>query len=219
MNLDDEDSAQAERMAFILELRQRGLRDASVLRAMEVVPRPLFVDPQFREHAYEDMALPISCGQGMSQPSLVAKMTEVLNITAEHTVLEVGTGSGYQAAVLAQLASRVVTVDRYRTLVSQAQARFEVLGLRNLVAYVGDGKLGQPARAPFDRIMVTASAEEIPPALIEQLRFGGVLVMPLGLPDEEQSLVRFVRQQSGNVSTEIMKVRFVPLIAGTAGTL
>ncbi|MGQ3675770.1 protein-L-isoaspartate(D-aspartate) O-methyltransferase [Xanthobacter sp. TB0139] len=219
MSVDEGDSARAERMAFLLGLRQRGLRDVAVLRAMEVVPRPLFVDPQFREHAYEDVALPISCGQSMSQPSLVAKMTEALNVTAEHAVLEVGTGSGYQAAVLAQLASRVVTVDRYRTLVSQAQARFDVLGLRNLVAYVGDGLLGQPARAPFDRIMVTASAEEIPSPLIEQLRFGGVLVMPLGLQDEEQSLVRFVRQQSGDVCTEIARVRFVPLIAGAAATL
>lgn len=219
MSVEDGEGEKAERMAFILGLRQRGIRDVAVLRAMELVPRPLFVDPQLRRHAYDDVALPIACGQTMSQPSLVAAMTEALNVTAEHAVLEVGTGSGYQAAVLAHLAGRVVTVDRYRTLVGEAQARFQVLGLRNLAAYVGDGRLGLPTRAPYDRIMVTASAPEVPPALMEQLRFGGVLIMPLGPPDQVQTLVRVVKEQSGTPRRDLMQVRFPPLVAGAAATL
>lgn len=210
---------QAERAAFIMGLRQRGIRDVAVLRAMELVPRPLFVDPLLRRHAYDDVALPIPCGQTMSQPSLVAAMTEALGVTAEHTVLEVGTGSGYQAAVLAHLAARVVTIDRYRTLVTQAQARFEVLGLRNVTAYVGDGTQGMPARAPFDRIMVTAAGADIPRELVDQLKFGGVLVMPIGEPEEVQTLVRYVKAQTGRIRTELMPVRFVPLVPGVAGTL
>lgn len=219
MNEHESDGEKAERGAFVLGLRQRGIRDVSVLRAMELVPRPLFVDPTLRRHAYDDVALPIACGQTMSQPSLVAAMTEALSVTADHTVLEVGTGSGYQAAVLAHLAARVVTMDRYRSLVSEAQTRFEVLGLRNVTAYVGDGTQGMPARAPFDRIMVTASAPDIPTALVDQLKFGGVIVMPLGAADEVQTLVRYVKEQAGRSRTEIMPVRFVPLIPGAAATL
>lgn len=219
MSTGESEGEQAERMAFILGLRQRGIRDVGVLRAMELVPRPLFVDPALRRHAYDDVALPIACGQTMSQPSLVAAMTEALSLTADHTVLEVGTGSGYHAAVLSHLAARVVTVDRYRSLVAEAQARFEVLGLRNVTAYVGDGAQGMPARAPFDRILVTAAAPDIPLPLIDQLKFGGVIVMPLGAPEEIQTLVRYVKEQSGRTRTELMKVRFVPLIPGAAATL
>ncbi|MDI4663831.1 protein-L-isoaspartate(D-aspartate) O-methyltransferase [Xanthobacter autotrophicus] len=219
MSTGESEGEQAERMAFILGLRQKGIRDVGVLRAMELVPRPLFVDPALRRHAYDDVALPIACGQTMSQPSLVAAMTEALSLTAEHTVLEVGTGSGYQAAVLSHLAARVVTIDRYRSLVEEAQARFEVLGLRNITAYVGDGTQGMPARAPFDRIMVTAAAPDIPLPLIDQLKFGGVIVMPLGAPEEIQTLVRYVKEQSGRTRTELMKVRFVPLVPGAAATL
>lgn len=213
------DGEQAERAAFILGLRRRGIRDLAVLRAMELVPRPLFVDPMMRRHAYDDVALPIACGQTMSQPSLVAAMTEALGVTADQTVLEVGTGSGYQAAVLSHLAARVVTVDRYRSLVSEAQTRFEVLGLRNVTAYVGDGMNGMPARAPFDRILVTAAAPDIPPALMDQLKLGGVIVAPLGAPEEVQTLVRIVKEQSGRSRTDLMKVRFVPLVPGAAATL
>ncbi|MFG1349568.1 protein-L-isoaspartate(D-aspartate) O-methyltransferase [Xanthobacter autotrophicus] len=219
MSTGEGEGEQAERMAFILGLRQRGIRDVGVLRAMELVPRALFVDPALRRHAYDDVALPIACGQTMSQPSLVAAMTEALSLTADHSVLEVGTGSGYHAAVLSHLAARVVTVDRYRSLVAEAQARFEVLGLRNVTAYVGDGTQGMPARAPFDRILVTAAAPDIPLPLIDQLKFGGVIVMPLGAPEEIQTLVRYVKEQSGRTRTELMKVRFVPLIPGAAATL
>lgn len=219
MSTGEGDGEQAERAAFILRLRQRGIRDLAVLRAIELVPRPLFVDPMMRRHAYDDVALPIACGQTMSQPSLVASMTEALGVTADQTVLEVGTGSGYQAAVLSHLAARVVTVDRYRSLVSEAQTRFEVLGLRNVTAYVGDGTNGMPARAPFDRILVTAAAEDIPAALMDQLKLGGVIVAPLGAPEEVQTLVRVVKEQSGRSRTDLMKVRFVPLVPGAAATL
>ncbi|MFG1205681.1 protein-L-isoaspartate(D-aspartate) O-methyltransferase [Xanthobacter flavus] len=219
MSTGEGDGEQAERAAFILRLRQRGIRDLAVLRAIELVPRPLFVDPMMRRHAYDDVALPIACGQTMSQPSLVAAMTEALGVTADQTVLEVGTGSGYQAAVLSHLAARVVTVDRYRSLVSEAQTRFEVLGLRNVTAYVGDGMNGMPARAPFDRILVTAAATDIPAALMDQLKLGGVIVAPLGAPEEVQTLVRIVKEQSGRTRTDLMKVRFVPLVPGAAATL
>lgn len=219
MSSGESEGEQAERAAFILGLRQRGIRDVAVLRAMELVPRPLFVDPMLRRHAYDDVALPIACGQTMSQPSLVGAMTEALGVTADHTVLEVGTGSGYQAAVLSHLAARVVTIDRYRSLVAEAQTRFEVLGLRNVTAYVGDGIQGMPARAPFDRILVTAAAADIPMALVDQLKFGGVIVMPLGPPEEVQTLVRYVKEQSGRTRTDLMKVRFVPLVPGAAATL
>ncbi|MFG1212623.1 protein-L-isoaspartate(D-aspartate) O-methyltransferase [Xanthobacter flavus] len=219
MTTGEGDGEQAERAAFILRLRQRGIRDLAVLRAIELVPRPLFVDPMMRRHAYDDVALPIACGQTMSQPSLVAAMTEALGVTADQTVLEVGTGSGYQAAVLSHLAARVVTVDRYRSLVSEAQTRFEVLGLRNVTAYVGDGMNGMPARAPFDRILVTAAATDIPAALMDQLKLGGVIVAPLGAPEEVQTLVRIVKEQSGRSRTDLMKVRFVPLVPGAAATL
>ncbi|QRG05141.1 protein-L-isoaspartate(D-aspartate) O-methyltransferase [Xanthobacter dioxanivorans] len=219
MSTGEGDGEQAERMAFILGLRQRGIRDVAVLRAMELVPRPLFVDPILRRHAYDDVALPIACGQTMSQPSLVATMTEALSVTAEHSVLEVGTGSGYHAAVLSHLAARVVTVDRYRSLVTEAQTRFEVLGLRNVTAFVGDGIQGMPGRAPFDRILVTAAAADIPMALVDQLKFGGIIVMPLGPPEEVQTLVRYEKAQSGRTRTDLMKVRFVPLVPGAAATL
>lgn len=219
MSTNEGDGEQAERMAFILGLRQRGIRDVAVLRAMELVPRPLFVDPILRRHAYDDVALPIACGQTMSQPSLVAAMTEALSVTAEHSVLEVGTGSGYHAAVLSHLAARVVTVDRYRSLVTEAQTRFEVLGLRNVTAFVGDGIQGMPGRAPFDRILVTAAAADIPMALVDQLKFGGIIVMPIGPPEEVQTLVRYEKAQSGRTRTDLMKVRFVPLVPGAAATL
>lgn len=219
MSGEESEGEKAERMAFILALRQRGIRDVAVLRAMELVPRPLFVDPQLRRHAYDDVSLPIPCGQTMSQPSLVATMTEALNVMAGHAVLEVGTGSGYQAAVLAHLAARVSTVDRYRTLVTEASARFEVLGLRNIAAYVGDGLLGLPPRAPFDRILITAAAPEIPPALMDQLTTGGVLIMPLGQAQEVQTLVRVLKEPSGNQVRELMQVRFAPLVPGVAATL
>ncbi len=217
--MSDSDAERAERAAFILGLRGRGIRDVAVLRALELVPRALFVDPTLRRHAYEDVALPIACGQTMSQPSLVAAMTEALALTAEHTVLEVGTGSGYQAAVLSHLASQVVTMDRYRALVSEAQVRFKVLGLRNVTAFLGDGMLGLPARAPFDRIIITAAGTDVPKALADQLKPGGLLVAPMGEARQVQTLRVFIKEPSGLVAKDLMSVRFVPLVPGVAATL
>ncbi|OYX11958.1 MAG: protein-L-isoaspartate O-methyltransferase [Rhizobiales bacterium 32-66-8] len=208
-----------ERISFVMALRQRGIQDLAVLRAMELVPRALFVDPSFRQFAYNDVALPIACGQTMSQPSVVARMTEALDVLAQHQVLEIGTGSGYQAAVLSHLASDVVTLDRYRALVNEAQTRFEVLGLRNVTALVADGRTGFPARAPFDRILITAATPEVPQALADQLRVAGILVAPIGSANEVQMLTRFVKGPAGLVASPLMPVRFVPLVPGAAATL
>ncbi|MFG1398484.1 protein-L-isoaspartate(D-aspartate) O-methyltransferase [Roseixanthobacter pseudopolyaromaticivorans] len=215
----DTDAEKQERISFVLGLRHRGIQDVAVLRAMELVPRALFVDPALRRHAYDDVALPIACGQTMSQPSVVAAMTEALAVNAQHSVLEIGTGSGYQAAVLSHLAGQVATIDRYRQLVSEAQVRFNVLGLRNVTAFVGDGRTGLPARAPFDRILVTAATAELPQSLVDQLRIDGILIAPVGDPNEVQTLTRFVKGATGLVATQMMPVRFVPLIAGAAATL
>lgn len=215
----DTTAPDSERAAFVRALRQRGASDEAVLHAMGLVPRELFVDPALRAHAYDDVALPIACGQTMSQPSVVAEMTEALAVNATHRVLEVGTGSGYQAAVLAHLAADVVTVERYRSLVSDAAARFQVLGLRNVTALVGDGRTGMPARAPFDRIMVTAATPEVPRALFDQLRMDGILVAPVGEPSSVQTLVRYRKGAGGISETRLSDVRFVPLLEGVSATL
>ena len=157
------------RMEFLLELRQRGINDVAVLRALDDVARERFVDERFADDAYADRALPIACGQTISQPFVVAYMTEQLGVRPEHKVLEVGTGSGYQAAVLSRLAREVVTVERYRTLADTARARLVALGCQNVDVIVGDGFAGVPERAPFDRIIVTAAAEDVPKALTSQL--------------------------------------------------
>ncbi len=210
---------ETERAAFVKSLRHKGAAGESVLHAMSLVPRELFVDPALRAHAHDDVALPIACGQTMSQPSLVAQMTEALGVTATHRVLEVGTGSGYQAALLSHLAAEVVTLDRYRTLVSEAVARFQVLGLRNVTAFVADGRIGMPARAPFDRIMITAATGEVPRALFDQLRIDGILVAPVGEPSAIQTLTRFQKGVGGVTETRLMDVRFVPLLEGVSATL
>src|SRR5690606_25346619 len=154
--------------------------DLRVLRALELVPRERFVEPEQAEQAYVDQAMPIECGQTISQPYVVAAMTEALNLEPSHKVLEIGTGSGSQAAILAHLAAHVVTVERYRTLAETAERRLQDLDLDNVTVIVGDGTLGAPEHAPFDRIVVTAATAEIPPALLEQLKEGGVLVAPVG---------------------------------------
>src|SRR5215467_3564442 len=161
-------------MQFLLTLRRRGIGEAAVLRAMDEVPREYFVESRFADAAYADRALPIACGQTISQPFVVAYMTEQLGVQSEHRVLEVGTGSGYQAAVLSRLAREVVTVERYRTLADMARKRLATLGYRNVEVRVGDGFAGVPERAPYDRIMVTAAAETVPEALVQQLAAGGV---------------------------------------------
>ena len=173
-----------------MALRNRGIRDTSVLAAMERVPREIFVDQAFAAQAYADQSLPIECGQTISQPFVVAYMTEKLRIDDRMKVLEIGTGSGYQTAVLSHLCRRVYTIERYRTLLQDAELRFQQLGLSNVTAMVGDGTKGWPAQAPFDRIIVTAAAREIPRTLVEQLKPDGILVAPVDVGMGEQELVR-----------------------------
>ena len=169
-----------DQIGLIMQLRRRGIRDNAVLRAIERVPRELFVDEAFADHAYQDIALPIDCGQTISQPYVVAFMTEQLELDERHKVLEIGTGSGYQAAVLSHLCRRVYTVERWRELQKAAERRFARLGITNVTTIIGDGWLGWPPQAPFDRIIVTAAADEPPPALIDQLKLGGRMIIPLG---------------------------------------
>ena len=207
------------RMEFLLSLRRRGIGDQAVLRAMDEIPREQFVAPEHIDVAYADQALPIACGQTISQPYLVAYMTEQLEALPTHRVLEIGTGSGYQAAVLSRLAREVVTVERYRTLAEAARTRLEVLGCRNVKVFTGDGLAGMPALAPYDRIIVTAAAEEIPQALVGQLAEGGVMVLPLGPHGRVQRIVRLTRTREGVARQDLIWVRFVPLLPGQAREL
>ena len=212
-------SAEA-RMEFLLGLRRRGIRDTKVLRALEIVPRERFVGEAQAEFAFADRALPIDCGQTISQPYMVAAMTEALEVRPDHKVLEIGTGSGYQAAILAHLAKSVISIERYRTLADEARARLAELGLANVTVLVGDGTEGARDYAPFDRIIVTAAAPKIPKALIEQLAPGGILLAPLGPRDGVQMLTRLEKRPGGELKTEeLMAVRFVPLVAGKAASL
>lgn len=202
-------------MQFLLMLRNKGVPD-KVLAAMEKVPRDMFVEGHFKAHALDDMALPIDAGQTISQPSIVARMTEALEIGPRHIVLEVGAGSGYQAAILSHLARRVYSIERHRKLSIKARARIEALKLRNVVITTGDGSLGMPDQAPFDRILLTAAAEDPPANLLEQLRMGGIMVLPVGQSDAVQSLIKVEKTPEGFNYTELAKVRFVPLVAGLA---
>ncbi len=205
----------AERkMRFLYALRSNGVTDTRVLAAMEAVDRGLFVKGVFAERAYDDTPLPIACGQTISQPSVVGLMTQALNVSPRDKVLEVGTGSGYQAAILSHLARRVYTIDRYRRLVREAEAVFAGLDLTNITAIVGDGSFGLPEQAPFDRIIITAAAEDPPGPLLAQLRIGGIMVVPVGQSDAVQSLIKVTRGPEGYDYEELRPVRFVPLIEG-----
>jgi len=207
------------RMEFLLSLRRRGIRDVKVLRALEQVPREIFVEAPQAHLAYADQALPIDCGQTISQPYVVASMTEALDVEPAHRGLEIGTGSGYQAAILGMLAKSVVTVERFRTLADLASARLRVLNLKNVSVRIGDGALGVPDEAPFDRICVTAAAPEVPKALFDQLAEGGRLIAPVG-PEGGVQMLRLFAKQGGNIATEdLMAVRFVPLMPGVAAAL
>ena len=206
---------EAERkMQFLFALRSRGVTEKRVLEAMEKIDRRRFVTGLFAERAYEDMPLPISCGQTISQPSVVGLMTQALEVEARHKVLEVGTGSGYQAAILSLLARRVYTVDRHRRLVRAAEALFQAHDLVNITALVADGSFGLPDQAPFDRILVTAAAEDPPGPLLAQLREGGIMVLPVGQSDAVQALIRVIRTRDGFDYEELRAVRFVPLVEG-----
>ena len=209
-----------ERMEFQLALRRRGISDQAVLRAMDEVPREYFVAAGFTDTAYADQALPIACGQTISQPFVVAYMTEKLEVEPQHRVLEIGTGSGYQAAILARLAREVVSIERYRTLADAARERLKTLGYTNVTIRSGDGMAGAPDLAPFDRIMVTAAAEEVPEALVAQLAEGGKMVLPVGPRHDAQYIVRLTKQPGGALTREeLIAVRFVPLLPGQAREL
>ncbi len=215
-----EPTADVERMEFQLALRRRGISDQAVLRAMDEVPREYFVAPGLIESAYADQALPIACGQTISQPFVVAYMTEQLDVEPKHRVLEVGTGSGYQAAVLSRLVREVVSIERYRTLADAARARLETLGYGNVTVLVGDGMAGAPEHAPFDRIMVTAAAEIVPEALTAQLAAGGKMVLPVGPRDDTQHIVKLTKETDGALTYDnLIAVRFVPLLPGQAREL
>ena len=204
---------------LILLLRRRGHQDRRAQAAMEQVPRRLFVEAPLREHAYEDRPLPIECGQTISAPSMVALMTEALALGRDDRVLEIGTGSGYQAAVLAGLAREVYTIERYRSLLVLADERFAALRISNIVTRHGDGLDGWPEKAPFERIVVTAAAAKLPTRLVGQLRVGGFMIVPVGPEGAPQQLMKVVRTAEGVDTTKLADVRFVPLVAGIASRL
>ena len=204
------------KMQFLYTLRSRGVTDQRVLEAMEKVDRGLFVQGLFAERAYEDRPLPIPCGQTISQPSIVGLMTQALEVQPRDKVLEVGTGSGYQAAVLGHLARRVYTVERHRQLARTARELLDKIGLVNVTAMAADGSLGLPDQAPFDRILLTAAPEDPPSTLLEQLKPGGIMVLPVGQSGAVQSLIKVQKSADGLEYTELCDVRFVPLVEGLA---
>lgn len=207
------------KLMFLFNLRKRGISDRNVLRAMEEVPRERFIEVSRAVEAYRDAALPIACGQTISQPFVVAFMTEQLDVRPEHRVLEIGTGSGYQAAILSRLCASVVSLERFRTLAEQARKRLSDLGYTNIEIEVADG-LDVPARlGAFDRIIVTAAMREVPQGLIDALAEGGVLVGPVGERDAPQVLMRIRKTPEGIERKELLDVRFVPALPGLAREL
>ncbi len=211
---DDAPTDAERKMQFLYALRSKGVTDKLVLGAMEAVDRGPFIRGIFAARAYEDMPLPIACGQTISQPSVVGLMTQALEITPRDKVLEIGTGSGYQAAILSKLARRVYTIDRHRRLVHEARVVFDALDLTNITAITGDGSHGLPEQAPFDRIIVTAAAEDPPGPLLAQLKEGGIMVLPVGQSDAVQHLIRVRKTAQGLEYDEMRPVRFVPLLEG-----
>ncbi|MFQ6018866.1 MAG: protein-L-isoaspartate(D-aspartate) O-methyltransferase [Kiloniellaceae bacterium] len=207
----------ARKIRLIMRLRRAGIADTDVLSAIERIPREAFVPDSFQDQAYEDRALPIGHGQTLSQPQVVAVMTQALKPDRRVRVLEVGTGSGYQAAVLSRLCRRLYTIERYRELQADAERRFRELRLHNITTRVGDGSKGWPEQAPFSRIIVTAAARDVPGALIGQLAVGGILVAPIGPPGADQVLLRLTRGEAGITEEHLGGVRFVPLVDGLPG--
>ena len=205
-----------EKMQFLYAIRRRGITDTRILNAMEKVDRKDFLTGIFEKKAYEDIPLPIACGQTISQPSILAQMTQNLEVTPRCKVLEIGTGSGYQATILSYLARRVYTVERHQHLLDQAQKVFDKLNLTNITAMKSDGSRGLPAQAPFDRILLTAAAEDPPQPLLEQLKPDGIMVLPVGQTDSVQTMIKIKKTDQGLIYHEMGEVRFVPLIEGVA---
>jgi len=204
------------KMELVLSLRRAGVTDTDVIATMESVPREIFVPEAFRDRSYEDITLPIGHHQTLSQPGVVGLMTEALELDDRKKVLEVGTGSGYQTAILAPLCRRVYTIERHEPLLREAEIRFEELRVRNVTTKVGDGTLGWGAQAPFERIIVTAAAADVPPILADQLSIGGIMVVPIGLSDDFQTILKVGKTDHGLETEELRDVRFVPLIPGVS---
>lgn len=214
--VDNPEARQAEqKLKLVMSLRSAGIRDTVVLSAMERVPREAFVMKPFLDKAYEDTALPILCGQTISQPTVVALMTQVLQVTDRMRVLEIGTGSGYQTAVLSKVARMVYTIERQKPLYQIAVQRFEEMKLRNVNTRCGDGYAGWKEAAPFDRILLTAAPPGIPKNLVDQLSDkNGVMVMPIGEESDRQVLLRLTKTPEGLTEEEVGHVRFVPMLPG-----
>ncbi len=208
----------SKKIRLILDLRQGGVLDTTLLAAMEKVPRDYFVPEAFRDRAYEDTALPISHGQTISQPLIVARMLAALDLNDRVKVLEIGTGSGYQTMILSHLCRRVYTIERHRPLLREAEARFEEMGRHNITTRAGDGALGWPEQRPFTHIVVCAAAPDIPPTLVEQLDIGGVMVVPVGDERREQRIFKVTRMETQIDVEDIGPVRFLPLVAGMPET-
>lgn len=208
-------TANGQKINLIMELRRGGIADRRVLGVIETLPREQFLAAPFQDRAYENSALPIAHGQTISQPYTVAYMTQALEVGARMKVLEIGTGSGYQAAVLSRLCRRVYSIERYRTLLEEAEARFAALDYHNITTRHGDGWKGWPEQAPFERIIITAAAPDVPPRLVEQLGEGGILVAPVGV-DGDQKIVRLRKSEGGLVREDMISTRFVPLVQGVA---
>ena len=203
------------KMQFLFSLRKAGVVDKQVLDAMERVDRKKFVNGVFSEKAYEDTPLPIACGQTISQPTVVGLMTQALQVTSRDKVLEVGTGSGYQAAILSLLARRVYTIERHSLLVSNATKVFPKLNMSNITTILSDGGHGLEQQAPFDRIIVTAASDDPPASLLSQLKIGGIMIIPVGQSDNMQKLIKIAKTDGGYEYQDLQAVRFVPLVAGT----
>ena len=203
------------KMQFLFSLRKAGVLDKQVLDAMERVDRKNFVNGVFSEKAYEDTPLPIACGQTISQPTVVGLMTQALQVTSRDKVLEVGTGSGYQAAILSLLARRVYTIERHSLLVNNATKVFQKLNMSNITTILSDGGHGLEQQAPFDRIIVTAASADPPASLLSQLKIGGIMIIPVGQSDNMQKLIKIAKTDGGYEYQDLQAVRFVPLVAGT----
>jgi protein-L-isoaspartate(D-aspartate) O-methyltransferase len=201
-------------MQFILSIRSKGVVDNNVLKALETVNREQFLKGLFAQRAYEDTPLPIDCGQTISQPSIVGLMTQALRVTNRDKILEIGTGSGYQTAILSRLARRIYSVERFKPLYEEARAIFRKLQLNNITSVWGDGSQGVVEQQPFDRIIVTAAAEDPPPTLLNQLKIGGIMVIPVGQSDDIQKLIRVERTENNFKYEDLCDVRFVPLLEG-----
>jgi len=207
----------ARKIRLIMKLRKAGIHDTNVLAAIERVPREAFIPPMFHDQAYEDTALPIGRGQTISQPLVVASMTQSLQLNDRHKVLEIGTGSGYQAAILAKLCRRVYSIERHKPLLETAEQRLYALRIRNITCKAGDGMKGWVEQAPFDRIIVTAAAAAEPPqALLDQMSVGGIMIIPMGRDKSSQFIYRIIRHEEGYSCEQMMPVRFVPLLPEVA---